>query len=67
VGPPGNKNFLASLTPTNSEPYQRTDISTQPLGRTILEVLNCGFNKIKDEKVLLYADLCIIIFVIGLQ
>jgi hypothetical protein len=34
----------------NFEPFQRTDISTQPLGPTILEVLNCGFHKTKGEK-----------------
>jgi hypothetical protein len=32
------------------EPFQRTDIITQPLGPTILEVLNCRFHKIKGEK-----------------
>jgi hypothetical protein len=36
--------------PINSKPYQRTDISTQPDGPTPLDVLNCGFNKIKGEK-----------------
>jgi hypothetical protein len=31
----------------SSEPFQRTVISTKPLGPTILEVLNCGFHKQK--------------------
>jgi hypothetical protein len=43
-------NFLASHMSTNLEPFQRTDIGMQPLGLTILEVLNCRFHKIKCEK-----------------
>ena len=35
-----SKNFLAGPMSVNSEPYQRTDISTQPLGPNILELLN---------------------------
>jgi hypothetical protein len=31
---PARKSFLASHTPMNSEPLQRTNISTQPLGPT---------------------------------
>jgi hypothetical protein len=34
MGPLKNKNFLASQMSINTEPYQRTDISTQPLGPT---------------------------------
>ena len=45
-----NKSFLASIISLTSEPFQRTDISTKLLGPTILEVLNCGFHKIKGEK-----------------
>jgi hypothetical protein len=38
-----NKNFLASHMSIDTESFQRTDISTQPLGPTILDVINCGF------------------------
>jgi hypothetical protein len=31
-----NKNFLASPMSINPEPFQRTDISTQPLGPVLL-------------------------------
>jgi hypothetical protein len=41
---------LAGHMDTNSEPLQRTDISTQPLGPTLLDVLNCGFHKIRGER-----------------
>jgi hypothetical protein len=37
----------------------------QPLGSTLLEVLNYGFPLVKDEKALLYTGLCIIIFIIS--
>jgi hypothetical protein len=33
-----SKNFLASQMSMNFEPFQRTDISTQPLGPTLLNV-----------------------------
>jgi hypothetical protein len=33
--PASKKTFLASLMSTSSEPFQRTDISTQPLGPSI--------------------------------
>jgi hypothetical protein len=33
-----NKNFLASHMPINTEPFQRTDISTQPLGSAPLRI-----------------------------
>jgi hypothetical protein len=32
TGPLKNKNFLASQKSINTEPFQRTDISMQPLG-----------------------------------
>jgi hypothetical protein len=32
TGPLRNKNFLANYMSVNPEPFQRTDISTQPLG-----------------------------------
>jgi hypothetical protein len=41
------KLFSYKYTSRNSEPFQRTDISTQPLGLTLLKMLNCGFREIK--------------------
>ena len=39
TGPLGNKNFLASLNPANSETFQRIDIGTHSLGPPALEPL----------------------------
>ncbi|MFL6405946.1 MAG: hypothetical protein ACJ71F_02600, partial [Nitrososphaeraceae archaeon] len=48
--PAFTKTFLAGFLSISSEPFQRTDISTQPLGPTLLDALNCGFHKIEGKK-----------------
>ena len=37
------KDFLVSSIDIVFEPFQRTEISMQPLGPTTLDVINCGF------------------------
>jgi hypothetical protein len=41
-GPLKNKNFLASQMSINTEPFQRTDISTQPLGPASIKMFKAN-------------------------